>query len=167
MSVAMNLIDPSSWISPLADLEVSVRGNVIRVGAGAVVDAFVKIKFAGGSGDVDIGPNCYINSGCVLYSGHGIILRSNVLVAANCTFAATNHAFADRDRPIREQGFMPSRGGIVVEDDVWIGANSVLLDGTHIQRGAVIAAGSVVRGAVAPFAIMAGVPALQVGERGT
>jgi virginiamycin A acetyltransferase len=162
----MNIIDPTARISALADLETSSRGSSIRVGARAMIDAFVKIKFAGGAGDVEIGPDCYLNSGCVLYSGHGIVLHSNVLVAANCTFAATNHAFADRDRLIRQQGFMPSRGGIIVEDDVWIGANCVLLDGAYIGRGAVISAGSVVNGEVAPFAIMAGAIARPIGERG-
>ena len=101
-----------------------------------VIDAFVKIKPAGGSGDVVIGRGTVINSGCVLYTGNGIRIGRNVLIAANCTLAPTNHAFADPDRPIREQGFQPSRGGIVIGDDVWIGANCVLLDGATIGAAA-------------------------------
>ena len=162
-----NDIDPTARISPMADLEVSSRGCGIHIGPGTFIDSFVKIKFAGGSGDVIIGADCHVNSGTVIYSGHGVSLGDNVLVAANCTLASTNHAFGDRDRVIREQGFMPSRGGIVVEDDVWIGANSVLLDGAHVGRGAVISAGSVVRGEVPAYAIMAGVIARKIGERGT
>ena len=82
-----------------------------------------------------IGRGTVINSGCVLYTGNGIRIGRNVLIAANCTLAPTNHAFADPDQPIRDQGFQPSRGGIVIGDDVWIGANCVLLDGTlHRQR---------------------------------
>ena len=46
---------------------------------------------------------------------------------------------------IIDQGHAKSKGGIVIEDNVWIGANCVLLDGTHIGEGSVIAAGSVVR----------------------
>jgi acetyltransferase-like isoleucine patch superfamily enzyme len=102
----------------------------------------------------------------VLYSGHGIRIGSNVLIAANCTLAPTNHEFADRMRPIRLQGFRPSRGGIVIEDDVWIGANTVLLDGAHVATGAVIAAGSVVRGRVEPFSIAGGNPLRVIGTRG-
>lgn len=161
-----NAVHPSARVSALADIETSSRGSRVEIGEGAMIDAFVKIKFAGGEGDVVIGPNCYVNSGTVIYSGHGVRLASNVLVAANCTFAATNHAISDREIPIRLQGFMPSRGGIVVEDDVWIGANCVLLDGARIGRGAVVAAGSVVRGEVAPFAIVAGAPARPIGQRG-
>lgn len=162
----MHQIDPTARISPLADLEVSQRGSRLVIGAGSMIDAFVKLKFAGGSGDVLIGTKSYINAGCVLYSGNGITIGNDVLVAANCTFAATNHAFSDPDRPIREQGFQPSRGGITLEDDVWIGANCVLLDGTIIRRGAIIAAGSVVRGEVPTLVIYGGNPGRILGQRG-
>lgn len=159
-------IDPTARISALADLEHSTRGSRLVIGAGSVVDAFVKIKFAGGSGDVEIGEKCYLNSGTVIYSGHGVHLGRDVLVAANCTFAATNHAVDQRDVPIRLQGFMPGRGGIKVGDDVWIGANTVLLDGTAIGTGAVIAAGTLVKGMIPAHAIIAGNPWRVVRMRG-
>lgn len=162
----MNEIAPDAAISPLADLETSSRGSKIIVGPGAMIDAFVKIKFAGGSGDVRIGARSYLNAGCVIYSGHGVSIGDDVLIAANCTFAATNHQFADPSRPIRLQGFQPSRGGIIVENDVWIGANCVLLDGAVIRNGAVIAAGTVVRGEVPALAIWGGTPPRLLGRRG-
>lgn len=162
----MLIVDPTARVSPLADIEDSVRGSRIVIGPGVTIDSFVKIKPAGGSGDVEIGERTTINAGCVLYTGHGIRIGRVVAVAANCTFAPTNHEFRDPDRPIIEQGFMPSRGGIVIEDDVWIGANVVLLDGAHVGRGSVIGAGSVVRGVIPPFSICAGVPAVVRGRRG-
>jgi acetyltransferase-like isoleucine patch superfamily enzyme len=161
----MLIISDRARVSPLADIEDSVRGSRIVVEDGAVIDAFVKIKPAGGIGDVIIGRGSVINSGCVLYTGHGIQMGANVLVAANCTLAPTNHEFRDPSRPIREQGFMPSRGGIVVEDDVWIGANSVLLDGAILRQGCIVGAGSVVRGELEPFSINVGAPARRVGWR--
>ena len=63
-------IHPSAKISNLCDLEDSTRGTKIFIGENCVVDSFVKIKPAGGSGDVLIGSFCYINSGCVFYSGN-------------------------------------------------------------------------------------------------
>jgi len=162
----MLLIAPSARISPLADIEDSQRGTRIVIEDGVTIDAFVKIKPAGGTGDVVIGRGSFINAGCVLYTGHGIRIGQNVLVAANCTFAPTNHAFADPTRPIRDQGFQPSRGGIVIGDDVWIGANTVLVDGTQIGTGAVIGAASLVRGVLPPFCIAFGVPAAIRGWRG-
>ncbi|MFC3068735.1 acyltransferase [Phenylobacterium soli] len=159
-------IHPTAKVSPLADIEDSVRGTLIRVGPNTVIDSFVKIKPAGGMGDVVIGADCAINSGTVIYTGNGVRIGDAVAIAANCTFAPTNHAIADRTKRIRDQGFMPSRGGILVEDDVWIGSNCVLLDGAVVRKGAVIAAGSVVRGEVEAYAIFGGVPARKIGERG-
>jgi virginiamycin A acetyltransferase len=101
----------------------------------------------------------------VLYIGHGIAIGAGALIAANCTLAATEHAFADPDRPIREQGFRPGRGGVVIEDDVWIGANSVLLDGAHVGRGSVVGATSLVRGTLPPYCIAYGRPATVQGWR--
>jgi acetyltransferase-like isoleucine patch superfamily enzyme len=161
----MLCIAPSARISPFADIEDSPRGSRIVIADGVVIDAFVKIKPAGGCGDLVIGRGSVINSGCVLYTGNGIRIGCNVLVAANVTFAPANHAFADPDQPIRAQGFQPSRGGIVVEDDVWIGANSVLVDGAMIGGGSVIGAASLVRGRLPPFCRAFGVPASVRGWR--
>ena len=158
-------IDPQARISALADIEDSTRGSRIVVGAHSVIDSFVKIKPAGGSGDLLIGSSTVINSGCVLYTGNGISIGNGVAVAANCTFAPVNHAYLEKNRSIREQGFAPSKGGITVEDDVWIGANCVLLDGAKLRRGCVIAAGSVVRGEVAAYSINAGQPLQTIGWR--
>lgn len=154
----MTEIHAQAKVSPLADIEPSSRGTRFVLGAGSMIDSFVKVKPAGGSGDVIIGAGTYINSGCVLYSGNGIRIGDNVAIASNCTLAPVNHAYADRSRSIRSQGFLQSKGGITIEDDVWIGANCVLLDGTIIRQGAVVAAGSVVRGELAAFGIYAGSP---------
>lgn len=159
-------IHPSARISALADIEDSVRGTRIEIGAGVTIDAFVKIKPVGGSGDVVIGAHSTINSGCVLYSGNGIRMGSGVLVAANCTFAPVNHEYGRRDLPIRQQGFRPGKGGLNIGDDVWIGANCVFLDGCVIGDGCVIAAGSVVRGTLEPYGIYGGNPLAKLGERG-
>lgn len=158
-------IDPSARISPLADIEDSVRGSRIAVGAHSVIDSFVKIKPAGGSGDLLIGEHVVINSGCVLYTGQGITIGNHVAIAANCTLAPVNHAYQDKHQLIRDQGFLPGKGGILIEDDVWIGANCVLLDGAILRRGCVVGAGSIVRGELAAYTVYAGQPLRVVGER--
>ncbi len=159
------LIDPSARLSSLADIEDSVRGTLISIGAHSIVDSFVKIKPAGGTGSVVIGAHSVVNSGCVFYSGNGVTIGDFVAIAANCVFAPVNHQFASRGVLIREQGFRPSKGGIVVEDDVWVGAGSVLLDGAILRRGCVIGAMSLVRGEVPPYSIQAGNPLKLVGWR--
>lgn len=158
-------IHPSAHISHLADLEASSIGSRLVIGAKSRIDSFVKIKFAGGIGDVLLGDGCYLNSGCVVYSGNGVSIGSNVLIAANCTLAPVNHAFKNRDQLICDQGFSPSRGGIVIEDDVWVGSNCVLLDGAILRRGCVVGAASLVRSEIPPYSICRGVPAVVVAER--
>ncbi len=158
-------IHHTAIISPQADVEDSVRGSRIVVGAQSVIDSFVKIKPAGGSGDLIIGKNVTINSGTVLYTGNGISIGNDVAIAANCTFAPVNHEYQSRDELVRKQGFRPSKGGIIVEDDVWIGANCVLLDGACLRRGCVIAAGAIVRGEISAYTINAGFPLEIIGRR--
>lgn len=158
-------LHPEARVSALADIEDSTRGTRIVLGERSVLDSFVKIKPAGGSGDLVIGARTVINSGCVLYTGNGIQIGDDVAIAANCTFAPVNHEYRRRDIPIRQQGFRPSKGGIVIEDDVWIGANCVILDGAILRRGCVIGAGAVVRGEIAAYSINAGQPLTVIGWR--
>lgn len=158
-------IHPKAKVSKWADIEDSTRGSRIVIGANSVIDSFVKIKPAGGLGDLVVGENVTINSGCVLYTGHGIHIGNSVAIAANCTFAPVNHAFRDKNQLIQSQGFLPSRGGIVVEDDIWIGANCVFLDGAILRKGCVIGAGSIVRGEIPAYSVWAGVPLRHMGAR--
>lgn len=161
----MLLADPSARISKLADIDQSSRGTRIIVGAHSMIDSFVRIKCAGGTADVVIGEHCYVNSGCVLYSGNGIQMGHHVLIAANCTLAPVNHACKDRSRLIIDQRFLPSKGGIVIEDDVWIGAGAVVLDGAILRQGVVVGACSLVRGELEAYGIYAGNPLRKIGER--
>ena len=158
-------IHPTAFVSPLADIEDSVKGSRIVVGPGSYIDAFVKVKAAGGTGDIVIGEKSFINSGCVLYIGNGIRIGNNVSIAANCVLAPTNHEFTDRNKLHQEQGFRPSRGGIVIEDDVWIGAQSTILDGAVLSHGVVVGAQSLVRGKLESFGVYAGNPTVKISER--
>lgn len=81
-------------------------------------------------------------------------------IAANCTLPV-NHEYKSRDELIRKQGFKPRKGEIIVEDNVWVGANCVLLTGL----GCVIAASSIVRGEVLAYLINAGFPLKVIGWR--
>jgi acetyltransferase-like isoleucine patch superfamily enzyme len=161
----MITIHPTARISKLADIEDSTRGTRIEIGAHSMIDSFVKIKPVGGSGDLVIGEHVYLNSGCVLYTGQGIRIGNSVAIAANCTFAPVNHAYKDASRLIREQGFLPGKGGILIEDDVWIGANCVLLDGAILRKGCVVAAGTLVKSELQAYTVYAGNPARAIGKR--
>jgi acetyltransferase-like isoleucine patch superfamily enzyme len=86
-----------------------------------------------------------------------------VICGPRVSFHAENHVYTDPDTPIRLQGV--TRRGIVVEDDCWIGAGSMILDGVRISRGCVVAAGAVVTRDVPPYSVVAGVPARVIKSR--
>jgi acetyltransferase-like isoleucine patch superfamily enzyme len=157
-------ISKKAKISKWADIEDSCRGSKIIIADNAVIDSFVKIKPAGGMGDVKIGKKTYINSGTVIYSGNGVKIGDGVLIASNCSLAPVNHGYYLR-KEILKQGFMPSKGGIIIEDDVWIGANTVILDGAVIRKGAIVGAGSVVRGELESYGVYVGNPLRLIKHR--
>lgn len=161
----MLIVSPSAQVSPLADIEDSVRGSRIIIEDRVVIDAFVKVKPAGGTGDLIIGAGSYINSGTVIYTGNGIRIGKDVLIAANCTLAPVNHSYLDRSRKIVDQGFAESRGGITIEDDVWVGVGTVVLDGAVLGKGCVVGACSLVRSTLEPYGVYGGNPLVKIGER--
>jgi acetyltransferase-like isoleucine patch superfamily enzyme len=113
-------------------------------------------------GDVEIGAHSTVNPyACI--SGR-VRCGDGVRIASLASIIGFNHNFDDPDRPIHRQG--TNSIGIVIHDDVWIGANAVVLDGVTIGRSAVVAAGAVVSRDVEPYAIVAGVPARNIGRRG-
>jgi acetyltransferase-like isoleucine patch superfamily enzyme len=152
-------------LAPTALIHPSKRGSRVVIGDGCEIYDYVVIRCVGGLGDIVMGNYCYINPGCVLYSGNGIRFGDYVLLAPGVKIVPTNHAFSSRQTPIRHQGFLPPKGGVVCEDDVWIGANATILDGAYLEKGAIIAAGSVVKGRVPSYEIWGGVPAKKIGTR--
>lgn len=161
----MRVISKKASISKFADIEDSVKGSKIIIEEHVTIDAFVKIKPAGGLGDVRIGKNSTINAGVVIYTGNGVVIGEDVLIAANCTLAPVNHAFQCKKTKIVQQGFQKGKGGIVIEDDVWVGANSVILDGAILRKGCVVGANALVNTELAAYSINIGSPTKPVGMR--
>ena len=84
-------------------------------------------------------------------------IGSHVNLAQGITVTALNHNFGDTEKRIDEQGV--STNPVTIEDDVWIGANAVILPGVTIGNHCVVAAGAVVTKDVPPHSLVAGVPA--------
>ena len=84
-------------------------------------------------------------------------IGSHVNLAQGITVTALNHNFLESDKRIDEQGV--STTPVAIDDDVWIGANAVILPGVSIGTHSVVAAGAVVTKDVPPHSLVAGVPA--------
>ena len=110
--------------------------------------------------NIVIGECCLINHNNVLQAGKGegkIIIGNYVHTGANVMMFAYNHGFYTKDIPSKEQDYFDA--SITIDDDVWIGAGTVILPGVHVGKGAVIAAGAVVNKDVPEYAVVGGVPA--------
>lgn len=95
--------------------------------------------------------------------GGDIEIGSHVMIGPNCVLRASDHVFDDPDVPIQLQGH--TGGRIVLEEDVWLGANVVVVSGVRIGKGSVVAAGAVVTKDVKPGSVVGGVPARLIKMR--
>jgi len=112
---------------------------------------------------ITIGKNCFLGEYNVVRGQGGVSIGNDVYTGPMVQFVAVNHVYRDLDRPIREQGITAK--GIVIEDDVWLGAGAVVLDGVTIGRGSVIGAGAVVASDIPPYSLAVGTPAKPVKNR--
>ena len=87
------------------------------------------------------------------------------LVAAYTYLVGGDHAHDRTDVPVLQQARIAQ--GSEVDDKVWLGAHVVIADGATVGRDAIIGAGAVVRGAIPPYAVAAGVPARVIRDRRT
>lgn len=106
-----------------------------------------------------IGRDTYIGEWNNLRAGGGkISIGNNVLISQHVSIIASGHLI-EKDKLIAFQPWTIDKNGVSIGDDVWIGANSVILPGVIIGRGAVIGAGSIVTKNVPEYAVVAGNPA--------
>jgi len=114
-------------------------------------------------GFVHIGDRTWIGPFCVIYGNGGVRIGRDVMIAAHSCITSVGHRHDDLHIPMMAQGI--EVGPVTVEDDVWIGMNCTILPGVTIGRGAIVAAGAVVRSDVPPFTVFGGVPAREIGRR--
>jgi acetyltransferase-like isoleucine patch superfamily enzyme len=169
----------------MAAIENGVRlrfANHIRLGRGVYLDQGVYLHAC--PKGISIGENSYVMHGSVLHVYNfrnlphafirigrdsligeynvlrgqgGITIGDRVYTSPLVQLLAVNHVYSNPNIPMIEQGITGE--GIVVEDDVWIGAGAILTDGVRVGKGAVIAAGAVVTKDVPAHSVVGGVPA--------
>jgi galactoside O-acetyltransferase len=150
------MIDPRCTFLAPANIRF---GRAVGCGSGAF--------FAADGGAITVGDFVTFNTNVHVNASLGlrIELGNNVLVGPNVVLRSADHRFDRIDVPIRSQGHTPA--AIVIEDDVWLGANVVVVGGVRIGRGAVVAAGAVVTRDVPSMAVVGGVPARVLKMRGS
>lgn len=129
------------------------------------------------------GPDVNIEHGATFGSGKGIslgarsglgvdaeilgpvVIGEDVMMGPRCTIISANHRFDDVTVPMNRQGWSEVDRPVVIEDDVWIGANVTITARVRVGRGSILAAGSVVTRDVPPYSIAGGVPARVLRSR--
>ena len=111
---------------------------------------------------IRIGRKSLIGEYNVLRGQGGVAIGDRVYLAPMVQVLAVNHVYSDPTRPMIEQGITAQ--GIVIEDDVWVGAGAIITDGVTVGKGAVVAAGAVVTQDVPPHTVVGGAPARVLKE---
>jgi len=138
-------------------------GGPVELGRGVLLlgDTYVQ---TGAGGSLTIGENTHIQPNCQFSAYKGSIqIGKNIEIAPRCAFYPYDHGFAPGELIARQP--LTTKGGIVVEDDVWLGYGVIVLDGVRIGKGAVIGAGAVVTHDIPDGALAAGVPARIIRSR--
>jgi len=135
-------ISPFSSISNKHNLSI---GNNSRIHRGCVLWCR----------SLELDENVHINPNTVVYGK--VKIGKDVMIAPNCTIVGGNHGIELNGTPMHYQPTF--RKGIVIENDVWIGANVMIKDGVKIESGAVVGGGSVVTKDVKANSIVVGNPA--------
>jgi maltose O-acetyltransferase len=112
---------------------------------------------------LSIGNRVQINQHCFFNAGGGIQLGDDILIGPYVIIYSQNHNYINARILIRLQDY--SKKKVVIEDDVWIGSRAIVLPGVKIQKGTVVAAGSVVTRDTEEYSVVAGVPAKKIGTR--
>ncbi len=143
----------------------------LKIGKFVVIDKNVEIE----EGIESVGDGTFIGKGT--YINHCKSIGKYCSIARNAGIGVGNHPlnrvytsplFYNSFRGVVKEttyNFKIEDSKVIIGNDVWIGYNSVILNGVNIGDGAVIAAGAIVREDVEPYSIVGGVPARKIGMR--
>ncbi|MEO0289446.1 MAG: acyltransferase [candidate division WOR-3 bacterium] len=119
--------------------------------------------------NITIGNNVFIADFCVIQSTHGeVIIKDNVMIGPGVHIHGGNHEY-------KKIGFLMNEikreneidKPVIIEEDCWIGANAIILNGVKIGKGSIIGAGSIVTKDIPPYTIYLGSPPLKILKRYT
>ena len=141
--------------------------HIRRFSAGLMLDKCgknVNIEhgaFLASGKDIEIGDNSGVGLNCRIAGP--LSIGNDVMMAPGVTIVTQNHEISDTTIPMRLQ--TAEKKKVTISDDVWIGANAIILPGVTIGKGSVIAGGAVVTKDVEPYMIVGGNPAKVIRSR--
>jgi acetyltransferase-like isoleucine patch superfamily enzyme len=137
-----------------------VNPSRVRLGECTQLRSYAVVR--GVPGKIEIGNHTGVGNYAIVNAVESISIGERVMIAAGCHITDANHDLVGTGSM---QSLKRKSDPVVIEDDVWLGAHAVVTAGVRIGRGAVVGAGAVVTHSVAPFEIVAGVPARPIGRR--
>jgi acetyltransferase-like isoleucine patch superfamily enzyme len=142
----------------------------IRIGGNSWIKGYLLVFNHGGQ--ITIGEHCFIGSDSKIWSACNIHIGNRVLISHNVNIHDSNSHPTDAQKRHLDYLHIRSKGlplendlnekAIIIEDDVWIGFNSIILKGVKIGKGAIIGAGSLIAKDVESYTIVAGNPAVVI-----
>ncbi|RMF73104.1 MAG: hypothetical protein D6744_16075 [Planctomycetota bacterium] len=141
-------------LMPGVDLKVRENGRII-LHDGVVLDTGARLV-AANDARIELGEDAQIAMGCIINAGADVIIGARTAVAGYCTIIASEHRYLGPE-PFMRQGY--DHTPVYIGQDVWIATHALINRGSRIGDGAVISAGSIVKGDVPPRAVVAGRPA--------
>lgn len=137
-------------------------GNYTRIGRYAVVTAWNKVNEDCFTPKILIGDNCSIGEYVHITAINSISIGNNVLMGRRVTISDNSHGENISKEELQIPPIlrkMHSKGGIFIEDNVWIGDKATILAGVRIGYASIIGANSVVTKDIPPYSIVGGIPA--------
>ncbi len=147
------------------DARNETTDQAITIGDDVIVSAFGFLKVKGSTlrigARTGLGPHAQL----IATDGSDIDIGADVLVGPRVSLVGGGEYHLDRvDVPIWRQGIKPN-GSVRIEDNVWLGGSAMVLGGTRIGTGSVVAAGAVARGTIDSLVVVGGIPARTIRRR--
>lgn len=119
---------------------------------------------------LEVGDDVYIGTGCLMHSTTSkIVIGNHVMFGPGVHIHSGNHRIDLVGKYMKSISFEDKKNSddldVVISDDVWIGANAIILNGVTIGEGSIIGAGAVVTKSIPPYSIYSGVSASKTRPR--
>ncbi len=153
------LLKYKSKVSPKSEIDLSSN---LKLGPNCVISSFTKVKASDGL--LEFGPRCSVEFGSFISAGEaGITIGENCMIGPNVSIIGNSYNYSQKGVNIEDQG--KTSKGVKIGKNVWIGAGSVILDGSEIGDDTIIVANSLINRKYKGSQILQGSPAKSILKR--